>query len=469
MAETTANNGQIPVRVITRRLGLLPLVMIMFFTVSGGAYGLEDLVGYSAPGMALLLIVLTPLIWSLPTALMVAELSTAMPVQGGYYAWVKKALGPFWGFQEGWWSWVTSFVDMAIYPVLFADYLSTLLVQQFNFHALEDPWVHWGVTLAVIWVFTALNIRGAKDVGDSSNWFGVFILAPFIVMSVIGIARLIQNPYPVWQPFVPEDTTVLGAFGVGMFVVMWNYLGWDGVSTVSEEIENPRKNYPLTLAITIPLITLAYFLPVLGGLAVSRDWQNWTAGYFPEVAAQIGGQWLGAWLAIGGLVSAVGLFNALLLSISRLPFVMAEDGYLPKVITKLHPKYETPWVAIIVCATIYSFFTLSAFASLVVVDVIVYSAALMLEFVALIAFRIKYPKMKRPYKIPGGWFGIFLVTVFPLAVLTLAIVSTIQEEGISALYLSIAAIATGPILYPFLRKFIKKDQPDVEVPIETEG
>jgi len=470
MAEATVTpGGGIPVRVIQRRLTLLPLVMVMFFTVSGGAYGLEDLVGYSAPGMALLLILLTPIIWSLPAALMVAELSTAMPVQGGYYAWVKKALGPFWGFQEGWWSWVTSFVDMAIYPVLFADYLSTLLVQQFDYHGLEDPLTHWLVTLVVIWFFAWLNIRGTKGVGDSSNWFGVFILAPFAVMSIIGIVKLIQDPYPIWQPFIPQDTTVLGAFGVGMFVVMWNYLGWDGVSTVSEEIENPRKNYPLTLAITIPLVTLAYFLPVVGGLAVSRDWQNWTAGYFPEIAAQVGGLWLGAWLAIGGLVSAVGLFNALLLSISRLPFVMAEDGYLPKAITKMHPKFETPWVAIAVCASIYSVFTLSAFASLVVVDVIVYSAALLLEFAALIVFRIKYPKMKRPYKIPGGWFGIFLVTIFPVFVLGLAVVSTIQEEGIGALYLSIAAIATGPILYPILKKFVKKDQPDVEVPIEEEG
>ena len=467
---TTADisTGNIPIRIIQRRLTLLPLVMIMFFSVSGGAYGLEDLVGYSGPGMALLLILLTPIIWSLPTALMVAELSTAMPVQGGYYAWVKKALGPFWGFQEGWWSWVTSFVDMAIYPVLFADYLSTLLAQQFNIHALENEWIHWIVTLIVIWVFTMINIRGSKGVGDSSNWFGIFILAPFAVMSVIGLVRLAQNPVRVWEPFIPPDSTFLGAFGLGLFVVMWNYLGWDGVSTVSEEIDNPRRNYPRALAWTIPLVTLAYLLPVLAGLAVASGWSGWTAGYFPEVAAQIGGQWLGAWLAIGGLVSAVGLFNALLLSISRLPFVMAEDGYLPKAIKKVHPKYETPWVAIIVCATIYSFFTLSAFASLVVVDVIVYSAALLLEFAALIALRIKYPKMKRPYRVPGGWFGIFLITILPVGVLALAVVSTIQEEGIGALYLSIAAIATGPILYPILKKYVKKDQPDMEVPIEVE-
>lgn len=461
--------SDISVRVIRRQLTLLPLVMIMFFTVSGGAYGLEDLIGSSGPGMGLLLILLTPLIWSLPTALMVAELSTAMPVQGGYYAWVKRALGPFWGFQEGWLSWVTSFVDMAIYPVLFADYLSTLLVQQFDFHLIEqNQWVHWGVTLIVIWLFTWLNIRGAKSIGDSSNLFGLFILAPFAMMSVVGLIKLALNPTPVWRPFIPPDSSVLGAFGLGLFVVMWNYLGWDGVSTVAEEIENPRRNYPRALALTIPLVTLAYLLPVLAGLGATPDWAGWTAGYFPEVAAAIGGNWLGVWLAIGALVSAVGLFSALMLSISRLPFVMAEDGYLPKVITRQHPVHGTPHVAIIVCAVIYSFFTLSAFASLVVVDVMVYSAALLLEFAALIALRLKEPGMKRPFRVPGGWPGIIVVTLLPTLVLVLAVVSTIQEEGISALYLSLAAIATGPLLYPVFRRVFKKGQPDVAVPIEQD-
>lgn len=461
--------SDISVRVIRRQLTLLPLVMIMFFTVSGGAYGLEDLIGSSGPGMGLLLILLTPLIWSLPTALMVAELSTAMPVQGGYYAWVKRALGPFWGFQEGWLSWVTSFVDMAIYPVLFADYLSTLLVQQFDFHLIEqNQWVHWGVTLIVIWLFTWLNIRGAKSIGDSSNLFGLFILAPFAMMSVVGLIKLVLNPTPVWRPFIPPDSSVLGAFGLGLFVVMWNYLGWDGVSTVAEEIENPRRNYPRALALTIPLVTLAYLLPVLAGLGATPDWAGWTAGYFPEVAAAIGGNWLGVWLAIGALVSAVGLFSALMLSISRLPFVMAEDGYLPKVITRQHPVHGTPHVAIIVCAVIYSFFTLSAFASLVVVDVMVYSAALLLEFAALIALRLKEPGMKRPFRVPGGWPGIIVVTLLPTLVLALAVVSTIQEEGISALYLSLAAIATGPLLYPVFRRVFKKGQPDVAVPIEQD-
>src|SRR5712692_8103221 len=112
-----------------RPVTLLPLVMAMFCAVSGGPYGLEKLIQSSGPGMALLLLVITPLIWSVPAALMAAELSSALPEEGGYYVWVKKALGPFWAFQAGWWSWTNSFVDVAIYPVLFVGYLSPLLHQ----------------------------------------------------------------------------------------------------------------------------------------------------------------------------------------------------------------------------------------------------------------------------------------------------------------------------------------------------
>ena len=464
VADTEAGGGS-----PGRKLTLLPLVMVMFFTVSGGAYGLEDLIGTSGPGMGLILIIVTPVIWSFPTALMVAELSTAMPVPGGYYAWCKKALGPFWGFQEAWWSWITSFVDMAIYPVLFADYLSTLLIQAFDNHILEEnPLAHWLVTLVVIWSFALWNIRGPKSVGSASNLFGAFILTPFLIMALIGIFHLIRNPTPFWLPLVPPDKSLLSSFGTGLFVVMWNYLGWDALSTVSDDIHLPKRNYPRGLALTIPLVGIAYLLPVIAGLAAAPDWAGWTAGYFPTVATQVGGWGLGAWLAIGGLVSAAGVFSALMMSISRLPLLLAEDGYLPALVKKKHPKYGTPWVAIVICACVYSLFTLSAFSSLVVVDVIVYSAALILEFAALIVLRWTEPGMKRPVRVPGGWAGVFLVTAFPVAVVALAVYSTWEEEGVSAIYMSAAALATGPLIYPLLKRFVKGNQPSTDVPIDYE-
>src|SRR5215467_5054693 len=107
-----------------RKIGLLPLIGVIFFTVSGGAYGIEPLVGQLNAGWAVVLIIVTPILWALPISMMAAELSSAMPEEGGYYFWVRAGMGNFWGVQEGWWTICYTAVDMAIYPVLFVNYLA---------------------------------------------------------------------------------------------------------------------------------------------------------------------------------------------------------------------------------------------------------------------------------------------------------------------------------------------------------
>src|ERR1041384_265172 len=108
---------------LRRELGLVPLAAVVFFNVSGGPYGIEDVLSSFGPGLALLLLVLTPLGWSLPVRLVMSELTSAMPDEGGYVKWVRRAFGPFWSFQVGWWSWLDSFVDVAVYPALFVEYV----------------------------------------------------------------------------------------------------------------------------------------------------------------------------------------------------------------------------------------------------------------------------------------------------------------------------------------------------------
>ena len=126
--------------------------------VSGGTYGTEDIVHGAGYGRAILILLLTPLLWSLPTAFMIGELSSALPYEGGYYAWVRRAMGNFWGFQEAWLSLVASIFDMAIYPTLFVAYLTRMF-----------PWFQeghrgWWVALAVVVACALLNIAGVKVV-----------------------------------------------------------------------------------------------------------------------------------------------------------------------------------------------------------------------------------------------------------------------------------------------------------------
>lgn len=460
--EPAASRPQVDVRDLTRKLGLAAIVGIIFFSVSGGPYGLEDTIGDSGPGMGLLLIIVTPLLWALPASLVVAELATAMPVQGGYYHWVKTGLGPFWGFQEGWWSWITSWVDLAIYPVLFVDY-SSLYFPILG----ENELARWLVALAVIWPFALLNMRGSSLVGDSSKLFLVIVLAPFVVMTVIGLANLDNNPF---TPLTYEGVDWFPAFGAGLFVIMWNYMGWDGLSTVAGEVDNPRRNYPKALAITIPAITLIYLLPTLVALSVGGTTDiEWTAGAYNVVAEEVGGKWLGVFMTIGAIISAIGLYSAWLLQYSRIPSAMAEDGYLPERLSRLHPRFGTPIRAIVVSAVICSLAALGPFQALVVVDVTIYAFALLLQFVALIALRIRYPNLRRPYKIPGGWLGLALITIGPIFVLYVAIYYQVLDVGlVQGVGWAAAGMATGPIAYVLLRRGKRRRGIDHTIELEFE-
>src|SRR5262245_40110225 len=138
---------------LRRELGLASLAAVIFFNVSGGPYGIEDLVPSFGPGLALLLLVLTPLVWSLPVSLVVSELASAIPDEGGYVTWVRRAFGPFWSFQVGWWSWLDSFVDVALYPALFVEYLKF-------WHPAMTAGERWGLVLAFVAALTALNVLG---------------------------------------------------------------------------------------------------------------------------------------------------------------------------------------------------------------------------------------------------------------------------------------------------------------------
>jgi amino acid transporter len=454
---------RVEVRTVQRTLSLSAIVGIIFFTVSGGPYGLEDVMG-SGAGMGLLLILLTPLIWSVPIALMSAELSTAMPAQGGYYVWSKRAMGPFAAFSQGWWAWLTTWVDMALYPLLFLEYFN------FLFGGVRDE--EGAITtsgrllmLVFIWAFTLLNLRGAKAIGDSTKLLGFALLLPFVLMVVIGIYKGVTGGFehnPV-KPFSTPGQSVLTSMTAGIFVVMWNYLGWEGVATAAGEMKNPRRDYPKALLISIPLITVVYLVPSIIGLAmVGTEDVEWTAGAWSAVAEIIGGHWLGLLMSAMGMVSAIGLFSALLMVNSRVPFVMGRDGYLPRAFMRTN-GHSAPWVSLVVSSVIYSLVILYPdFEALAVIDVTLYSGYFLLELAALVVLRIREPQMNRPFKVPGGWPGIILLCALPLGIIVIALAGQIQDAGwFGSVGLALLAMSTALVLYPIARWWkLKKGYPD---------
>src|SRR5438046_123378 len=156
-----------------KRLKILPLAAVIFLTVSGGPYGLEPLLSYGGKNGALLLLIQTPLVWDVPTILMVMELNSMMPVNGGYYQWVKRALGIRWAWYEGWWTWLYTFVDLAIYPVLFVTYASFFFPGIVHYKVL--------VCLIIIWASAGFNILGIVPVGRISLVLSAAVVIPFVI------------------------------------------------------------------------------------------------------------------------------------------------------------------------------------------------------------------------------------------------------------------------------------------------
>ncbi len=528
---------------LKRELTLLPLFGLLYFTVCGGAFGIEPLIGYSGPGLALLLIAITPLIFSLPNVLMVRELNSMMPVEGGYYHWVKQAFGPFAGFLAGWNNWVVSWLDVAIYPVLAVTYLSyfipaldtgTVVGGLF----ISGPVLRWLTAAVIIWAISYLQIRGARLSGLFTNWLGIFVLVPLGLLSVLGIFQWIRSGYTVSLPFLPEGENLIGAFSTGLFVVMWNFMGWELPAVAGDEIVNPRKTYPRAMALTLVATILTYALPVVaglfGGAGADGRWQVWgieaenrevgiisnfvdeevlssayeqtasTKGIsvadvsvyeinvpavmgirdqlvnwgvdptslsgweFPQIGDVVGrlvggeplAQTMGTLLTVAAILSMIGLFVGNSLGGSRIPFALAADGMFPPFLLKVHPRFGTPWISIILVGVIFTIFSWQAFSFLVVADVFLQTLVILAEFAALWKLRMTKPHVSRQ-AVPGGIWGLILITLGPVSIIVLAIISQYLEEGFSSIGWALAFMAIGAMIYLPMRRFVKPGIPDV--------
>ena len=419
------------------KLRLLPLIGATYFMVSGGPYGLEDIIGMAGFGRALLLLALVPLFWSLPTALMVGELASAIPEEGGFYVWVKRGLGSFWGFQEGWLSLAASIFDMAIYPTTFALYLGRL------FPAFTAG--HRGLMLKLIIVITATlwNLRGAVPVGRGSLRLMMVSLSPFVVLLGVALWHILHGGLHLHGTAGP-NRDLAGALSV----TLWNYMGWDNASTIAQEVENPQRNYPRAMLFSALTVMLVYMLPLLAVWAVGIPASRFSTGAWADAALLLAGGWLALAVVLAGSLDGLGTFNALTLTLTRLPYAMAEDGLLPRILT-LRNSRGVPWVSVLVCAVCWACALTLTFERLISIDLVLYGAALLLEFAALVALRIREPRLHRPFRVPGGLPGAIICSLGPAALIMFALYAARQERlgAFPALLVASTIAVAGPAVY----------------------
>jgi amino acid transporter len=424
------------------KASLFYFVFVMFSYTTGGPYGLESMVVTSGPGMTLLYLLVLPFFWCIPVSLVSAELTTAMPVEGGFYRWTRAAFGDFWGFLAGWWNWSASFLLGGSYAVLFADYL------MFYFPQLTG-WKHWLVSFALIAFITWINIRGIQAVGKAATIFELSVFVPVIALIGLGLAKWHHNPF---VPFTPPSQPFTQVFGVGLALGLWLYSGYEQLSTVAEEVENPQRTYPRALAMVVPLSIAAYFLPTIAALAALGGWQNWKDGYFSTAAQLIGGPWLGSLMTISAVICSVALLNSTVLTSTRMPFALAEDGYLPPFLTHKHSRYGTPAIAILISSAIYASLAWHTLGQLISIYNWLRAATTVMTVVSAWQLRRTRPDLPRAYRIPGGRLGLAYVVALPV-VMTYVALRYSSEIG---LRWGPVALLLGPVVYFVVKWFGKR-------------
>jgi len=428
-----------------RKMTVVPMIAATYFMVAGGPYGLEDIVQKTGYKATLFILLLTPLLWSLPTAMMVSELATAIPEEGGFYVWVRRGMGRFMGYQETWLTLAGSVFEMALYPNLFVDYIGRIAPAVVAGHR----GLYMG--FAMIALCTAWNIIGSRAVGEGSVLLNVALLLPFVALAALAIV----HSHASAGPAIPlRHADLLG----GILIAMWNYMGWDNLSTIAGEVEAPQRAYKRAMFGAVALVVGSYLVPVAAVARTGIDPNSWTTGGWVDVGRIVGGEGLAIAIAIAGVLGAVGSFGALMMSFTRLPEVMAEDGYLPKVFAWRHPRTGAPWVAILVCALFWAACYPLGFERSLILDVLLTGLSILLEFWALVALRVREPNLARPYRVPGGTVGAILIGLPPLGLIIAALVRNSSEMvgNTNELAIGGAVVAAGVAVYFFSRMTRKR-------------
>lgn len=426
------------------------IVFMLYCLVAAGAFGIEEMIPESGPGMTLILLIIFPIIWAYPISNLVAECGAVLPSEGGVYVWVKEAFGEFWGFQAGWWGTVSTYITNGVYVALVAGYVSQMV-------PMSDIAVE-AIKIGMILIFTIVNLMGLREVGKVSTILSVLILLAFALVAVVGLINWQTNPM---EPMLPEDYSIFDGVGGGICICIWMYCGYECISNMAGEVKNPQV-IPKGLMIAMPLVALTYVLPTLGGLACLPEgsWESWSTdggfdgqaiGYATVLTTYMGQAWGYVFLVIA-IVSQCAIFNTYLASGSRGFFVLADDHLCPQFMVKVSKKKGVPYIGILSLAVVTFILCQSDFTTLVSMEVVFMLALYIILPISVLKLRKKLPIEKRKerglYYIKGGKGAMIFYAGFPIVISVIALLI----NGTDYLAMGLIAICTGPVAYYIFKR-----------------
>ncbi|KAL6203935.1 hypothetical protein ACLB2K_021205 [Fragaria x ananassa] len=429
-----------PATPTAKKLTLIPLIFLIYFEVAGGPYGEEPAVQAAGPLLAILGFLIFPFIWSVPEALITAELSTTFPGNGGFVIWADRAFGPFWGSIMGTWKFLSGVINIAAFPVLCIDYMEKI------FPALESGWPRY-LSVCLSTLFLAfLNFTGLAIVGYAAVVLAAVSLSPFILMSLIALPKIKPHRWlSLGQKGVKKDWNLF------FNTLFWNLNFWDNVSTLAGEVEKPQKTFPKALFVAVIFTCLAYLFPLFAVIgAVDVDQNRWESGFHAEAAEIIAGKWLKYWIEVGAVLSGIGLFEAQLSSSAYQVLGMADIGFLPTFFGVRHKRFDTPWVGILISTMITLGVSYMNFTDIISSANFLYSLGMLLEFASFIWLRRKMPTLKRPFRVPMKLPGLVIMCLIPSGFLIF-----VMAIATKTVYLVSAIMSVCGVGWFFLMKYCK--------------
>jgi len=448
------------------KVGVSTVIFMIYSLVAAGCYGIEDMIPQAGPGLALIMLIVLPFVWGLPFGLVASELGSVRPQEGGYYKWVQEALGEFWGFQAGWWRTISIYIDNTLYVVLAGGYL-------FSMVNTDNRLIEFGFKAAMIFVFMYINIRGVKDVGIVTNALSIFVIAAFAMVAIIGFMHWGGNPF---TPLTPEPVESASDWilyiGAGISIGMWMYSGYESMSTIAGELEDPQV-IPKATLLTVPIIMATYILPTMAGISAFKtqgddySFENWGTGTgslgYASVAEHFAGPAFGIFFGLVAIVAQFSIYNTYIASGSRGFFALAEDNLAPKFFVKVDKKHGVPYVTVISIAVVNLALCMFDFSVLIVVDVFLLVSSYIMVYISAMILRKRIPRSEYKFKMPGGMGFLRVVCIVPICI---AVISFLIN-GSDYFFGGMIGIISGPVLYFIWKRYYgglaKKDP--VEHPV----
>jgi amino acid transporter/nucleotide-binding universal stress UspA family protein len=468
---------QVPVT-LSRGLRLFDVTMIGIGAMIGaGIFGLTGIAAGKAGPVGLLVAFALNGVVTLMTGLSYAELGSAIPAAGGGYRFVREGMSRFWGFSAGWISWFSNSVACSLYAVIFGAFFIELLrvfgikfAQQILFLNLSGVQLaEKVVTVAVVLLFIAINVRGASETGTVGNFITSFKIIVLVVLVIAGLVMMFGTDTNWIENFMnppPADGSYLGGpfpNGIGgVFLAMGltfvAFEGYEIIAQSGEELIKPRRNLPraifYSIGITVTIYLLVAFVSI-GALTQDSGLPNWLYlgnegdKAMIRTAEAILPYGIGGFIMIlGGLASTTSALNATIYSSSRVSFAMGRGNDLPHIFGRIHPRNRTPDIAIYTSGGL-----IILFAVLLPIQDVASGASLtflilfLLVNISLIQLRKNRPKLGRAFRVPlVPWLPILAIIVQAMLALALFNLSWVAWASVLSWFL------VGSLVYQNVRK-----------------